>query len=179
MSQVFGVSYRFREGASNQILSCTLTGGALYESVAHSPIPSLVGNLCCGSSSFISNSTFPGLGFESQSRSFFRFFSSLNFLQRPINGEYFLNIFIDWLTWVAIRVTAQKIASTGDSNPWPGNVEFEVELELPQYGGEQHTHAMQSNHTVHENRESAQWYLLLHTVFRWVFIRQLPLSSSR
>ena len=53
---------------------------------------------CCGSSSSTSNSTFPGLGFESHSRQFFRlFFSSPNFLRRSINGEYFLiTLSIDW-----------------------------------------------------------------------------------
>ena len=70
-----------------------------------------------GSSSSISNSTFPGLGFESQSRQFFFVFPSLNFLQRSINGEYFLNNFIDWLIWVVIEVTSQKMALTGVRTP--------------------------------------------------------------
>ena len=32
-------------------------------------------------------------------------------------------------------------------------------------------------HTVEENRESALWCPLLHRVFQWVFIRQLPLYT--
>ena len=46
--------------------------------------------------------------------------------------------------------------------PRPGNLEFDVELELPQ-----------SNHAVEEKRESSLWCLLFHTVFQWVFIGQL------
>ena len=52
---------------------------------------------------------------------FSAFFSSSNFLQWSINREYFLNNFIDWLIdwliWVAIGVTAQKVASTGTRTP--------------------------------------------------------------
>ena len=39
-----------------------------------------------------------------------------------------------------------------DSNPRPGNVEFEVEVELPQHAD---TLDKQLNHAVEENRESA------------------------
>ena len=35
--------------------------------------------------------------------------------------------------WVVIGVTPQKVCLDWDSNPRPGNVEFDVELELPQY----------------------------------------------
>ena len=69
----------------------------------------------------------PGLGFKFHvSRSgvripvkmtFFGFFPSPNFLQRSINGEYFLNNSIDWLIWVVIRVTSQKNALTGIRTP--------------------------------------------------------------
>ena len=101
------------------------------------------------STAFCGNSTFPGLGFESQSSQFFRFFPSLNFLQRSINGEYFLNNFINWLIdWlISMSCHWSHITKNGldrDSNPRPGNVEFEVKVEL-------------SQHAVEENRESALW----------------------
>ena len=87
---------------------------------------------CCGSSSFPSKiHVFQVWGFESQSRSFFRFvsFSQLcatvnqwrmffEQLHRLINmschWSHITKIFLDW-----------------DSKPRPGNVEFDVELELP------------------------------------------------
>ena len=75
----------------------------------------------CGSSSSTANTSFPGLGFEPQSKQFFRFFLSSNFLQRSIDGEYFSKNFIHWLIylsiWVVIGVTSQKIASTGIRTP--------------------------------------------------------------
>ena len=52
---------------------------------------------------------------------FSAFFPSPNFLPQSINGEYFLNNFIDWLIdwliWVVIGVTSQKIALTGIRTP--------------------------------------------------------------
>ena len=58
----------------------------------------------------------------------------------------------------------------------PGNAEFEMELEILQYGELQQTLDSQSGHAVEENKESA---LLLHTVFQWVLIRQLALSATK
>ena len=54
-----------------------------------------------------------------------------------------------------------------------------MEVELAQYAELQHTLDTQSNHVIEENRENALWYLLLHTVFQWVSIRQLALPASR
>ena len=113
-------------------------------------------------SSSTSSSRFPGLGFESQSRSFFRFFSFSQLSATVNQWRIFVWItFIDSLIWVVIRVTSQKlpwlgfepqtwkhgIASTGirtpdvekwscldwDSNPRPGN------MELPRLGFEPQT----------------------------------------
>ena len=42
-----------------------------------------------------------------------------------------------------------------DSNPRPGNVEFEVKVELTQCAELQHTLDTQSNHAVKKKRESA------------------------
>ena len=50
-------------------------------------------------------------------KAIFRFFSSPNFLQQSINGEYFLNNSFDWLIRVAIGVTSQKMALTGIRTP--------------------------------------------------------------
>ena len=75
----------------------------------------------CASSISTSNCTFsrPGVRIE---RQFFRFFPSPNFLPRSINGEYFLNNFIDWLIdWligVVIGVTSQTTALTGIRTPY-------------------------------------------------------------
>ena len=44
-----------------------------------------------------------------------------------------------------------------DPNLRPGNVEFDMELELAQYAELQHTLDTQSNHSVEENRETALW----------------------
>ena len=73
---------------------------------------------CCGSSNSISNYTFPGLEFESQSRSFFSVFFLLpTFCHGRSMEIIFLHNFIDWLTQVVIGVTSQKIASTGIRTP--------------------------------------------------------------
>ena len=75
---------------------------------------------------------------------FFAFFPSPNFLQRSINGEYFLNNFLDWLIISYHWSHITKNCLDWGSNPRPGNVEFDVKLEL-------------SQHAVEENRESALW----------------------
>ena len=48
---------------------------------------------------------------------FFAFFLFPSFLQRSINGEYFLNNFIDWLIWVVIPSHTTKNCLDWDSNP--------------------------------------------------------------
>ena len=116
-----------------------------------------VSNVCCNSA-YCASSKFPGLGFESQSRSFFQvFFPFPNFLQRSTNGEYFSNDFVDWLIWVVIGVTSQKIALTGIRTP---------DLETWNLKWNWNWHSMlhcstrstrMSNHAVEENKESAQW----------------------
>ena len=92
------------------------------------------------------------------------FFPFPNFLQRSINGEYFLNTFywlIDWLINMSCHSShITKSCLDWDSNPRPGNVE------LPQYA-------------VEERGKALYDCLLLDTVFQWVFIRQLALSASR
>ena len=45
------------------------------------------------------------------------FFLLPTFCNGQSNGEYFLNNFIDWLIWVAIGVTSQKIALTRIRTP--------------------------------------------------------------
>ena len=137
--------------------------GTLCEAISNHK--ALSSTACCSSSSSTSNSTFPGLGFESQSSQFFRFFS---FLQRSIHGEYFFNNFIDWLIdwfiWVVIQVTSQKIARSGVRTPY-------VETWNLQWNW----HSM-----LWRKRGKAPYDCpLLHTVPQRVFINQLPLSASR
>ena len=111
---------------------------------------------------------FPGLGFESQSRQFFRFFS-FSQLSATVNQwrKFFLKNFIDWLIWVVIGVTSQKIALTGIRTPDLENVEFEVELELPQHAGE-------------EKRESALWWpIASHSVAVGVCLNRKKTDKKR
>ena len=79
----------------------------------------------CRSSSSPSNSMFPGLGFESQSRSFFRFF----FFSHPSATVNQWRIFFEWLyrliDWL-INMSCHwshitKNCLDWDSNPRPGN----------------------------------------------------------
>ena len=84
--------------------------------------------------SSISNSPFPGLGFKSQSRQLFTMWLQWQLISINQSIKLFKQIFsIDWsLQKVGRRKKTEKNALTGDSNPRPGNVEFEMELELPQ-----------------------------------------------
>ena len=138
---------------------------------------------CCGSSNSISNSTFPGLGFEIPVRAIFSvfFFSQLSATanQRRIRFEEIYRLIDRLINMSCLWSHITKNCLDWDSNPRPGNVEFDVELALPQYAEWQHTLDTQSSHAMKENRESALWRLLLDTVFQWVSIRQLALSTSR
>ena len=110
---------------------------------------------CCGTSSSTSNSTFPGLGFESQSRQSFVMW--LQWQLMLINRQSYSKNILHWLTvaesWE--KEKKRKRDLDWDSNPRPGNVEFAVELELPHT-----TLDTQSNQAVEEKRESAQWWLM-------------------
>ena len=142
-----------------------------------------VSSVCCNSpyyssSSSLSHSTFPGLGFESQSKQFFSvFFPFLKFLQWSINGEYFLMaLLIDRLIWVVIGITPYRIALTEVRTP---------DLETWNLKWHWNCHNMLNDSTRSTRsqttlwRESALWRLLPHTVFQWVFIKQFALSMSR
>ena len=124
-------------------------------------------SVCCNSAYCASSSsTFPGLGFEPQSRRFFRFFFFFQLSATVNQWRIFFEQLYRLINMSCHSSHITKKCLDWDSNPRPGNVECQVELELPQ-------------NAVEEKRESALWFLALHTVFQWEFIRQLPLSPSR
>ena len=110
--------------------------GTLYEAMGcHRALSLFSSTACCGTCSSLSNSTFPGLGFESLSRQFhvsrsgvripvMAIFSLFFRLPTFCNGQsmynIFLNNFFDWLIWVVIGVISQKNCLDWDSNPRPG-----------------------------------------------------------
>ena len=126
---------------------------------------------CCASSAFTSKSMFPGLGFESQSR---QFFSDVTPATTHNNQSKKLseNI-LNWLTVTGKlrEKTTEKWSRLG-FEPKPGNVKFEVELELPVCWIAAHA-------VVEENRESALWLPIASQCSKRVFVRQLALSASR
>ena len=130
------------------------TALSLFSSTAH-----------CGSSSSTSNSTFPGLGFESQSRQLFVMWLQWQLI--PINQSIKLfnkySPLIDRCKKLGEGKKAKKNDLDWDLNPRPGKLDFDVELKLPQFA-------------VEEKRESAYNCLLLRTVLQWVLIRQPPFS---
>ena len=130
-------------------------------------------SVCCSSTS---NSVFPGLGFESQSR-FFWFFSFSTFCNGQSMENVFSKNFIDWLIWVVIGVTSQKTALTGirtlDLETWNLKWKWNCVLNCSTRS------ISQSDHTVEETGKAPYECLLFHTVFQWVFIRQLALSASK
>ena len=98
----------------------------------------------------IANSTFPGLGFESQSRQLF--VTWLQWQLILINQSIDQVIQTNILHWLIAAESWEKGKNRKNCLDWgsnlrPGNVKFEMELELPWC----------ANRAVEEKRESALW----------------------
>ena len=138
---------------------------------------------------------FPGLGFEPQSR---QLYVSKSGVRTPVKTTFCgvtpmttcinqsMRLFKKYSSLIGRCRKLREGKKSGKKLPWLGfetpdleSVEFEVELELPHQAELQHTLDRQANHRVEADRESALWCLLLHTVFQWVFIRQLTLFASK
>ena len=137
--------------------------------IGHFPCFPLQRGLDCGSSVCCHTvavpvphqiSTFPGLGFESQSR---QFVCGVTPMTTHINQSIKLfkkySPLID-RCWKLREEKKRKKDLDWDSKSRPGN----MELELPQHAEWQHTLDTQSNHGVEDNKESAYDCLSLHSV---------------
>ena len=141
---------------------------------------------CCDSSSSISNSTFPGLGFESQSRQLFVLWLQwqLILINQSINRKSYSKNSLHWLT-VRRKLGEGKKRKKDldwDLNPRPGT----PDLETWNLRWNWHnilncsTRSTRCQTTLERKRGKAPYDCLLHdTVFQWVFIKQLALSASR
>ena len=124
---------------------------------------------CCAISSSIWNSTFPGLGFESQSRQLCDVTPMTTHINQSI--KFFKQIFsIDRpLQKVGRRKKTEKNALTGVRTP---------DLETWNLKWNWNCHSVQT--TLWKKTGKAPYDCpLLHTVSQWVFIRQLALSPSK
>ena len=74
------------------------------------------------------NSTFPGLGFESQSRKFFRFFFFFELSATVNQWKIFFEELCRLVNMSCHWSHITKDCPHWDSNPWPGNVELTVRL---------------------------------------------------
>ena len=94
--------------------------GTVWSNRHHRALSLFFSTAYCGSSSSTANSTFPGLGFKSQPRQFFRFFS-FSQLSATVNQW---RIFFEELNWlISMSFHWSYITKNGpdwDSNPRPG-----------------------------------------------------------
>ena len=120
---------------------------------------------CCGRASSTTHSTFPGLGFEPQSRHFF----------------------VMWLQWQLISIN-QWIKLFKTYSPLIDRCrklgEGKKAKKLPRLGFGPQTWKCEigcgtGTGTARCRGQAPYDCLLLHTVFQWVFIRRLAFSTSR